>query len=228
MTDLGTPGERSSRASAINPAGEDSTIVNRQEWVGPRANRISTPISESTMHRVATGIMTGIMVSAILACHDPANESPVPATSAVGMSVATVAPQAQEVTGTATTRYPFSSAYTESFSFNAVRHKDGTVSGHFAVREYDFETGQAPLRFHGRVTCFEVVGSVVYLEGIATGNTPDIPTDSPLSWSVRDNGSGKSTLPDMASNFEGSAGNCVGHFLEPTLVLKRGDIRIRQ
>ena len=96
---------------------------------------------------------------------------------------------------------------TVAFSFNAIRHADGSVSGHFQQNQFDVGTS-----YKGKVTCFAVdrVNNRAWIAGDLTqSNDPSPVTEvGDDAWfRVLDLGQGTSEVDRSTFlGFEGSAG----------------------
>ena len=91
------------------------------------------------------------------------------------------------------------------YSFSAIRHEDGSVSGEIEERTVVAETGDFQRRMHGTVTCFTIVGNMAFIAGIVDQVESVAPNQQNLipgaffRLNVVDNGNGGDP-PDMGSN----------------------------
>ena len=86
-----------------------------------------------------------------------------------------------------------------TFSFTAVRHADGTVSGHY---QYDFRL--RGFAIHGKVTCVSTSGNQAWVGGTVDKVITDNPAFESLLglemwWRSIDNGEDASASPDMTT-----------------------------
>jgi hypothetical protein len=92
----------------------------------------------------------------------------------------------------------------ETYSFSAIRHWDGSVTGAWQVKDVcvppPFEAGT--FRTHGDVTCFTILpdGKTARLGGVVEKSTwPGVEPGQEAAWTVRDNSQGSKEPPDDAS-----------------------------
>lgn len=86
-----------------------------------------------------------------------------------------------------------------TFSFSAVRHADGRVSGHY---QYNFRV--RGFAVHGKVTCVSTNGTQAWVGGTVDQVITDEPAFESLLglemwWRSIDNGEGSSDAPDVTS-----------------------------
>lgn len=126
----------------------------------------------------------------------------------------------------------------EKYSFSAVRHADGSVTGQWQVKN-KFGPG-ANFTVHGDVTCFTVApdGKTVFLGGTIAQNSFGIPAGFEANWTVVDNGEGGNAPADLATDLTfgfppGSPAGGVSHCatgagltnIPPTPII-RGNIQV--
>ena len=123
-----------------------------------------------------------------------------------------------------------------TFSFTAVRHGDGEVSGEFELKNHD--TGA---RMHGDVTCFfafprpeDPERGAAFLGGVVTHSDAGFPAGTPVIFNAFDNGEGRNALfPDFlslmgATTPEVVARQCaLGLRITPVLPIEGGNIQVR-
>jgi hypothetical protein len=86
----------------------------------------------------------------------------------------------------------------ERFTFSAVRHQDGHVSGRFEL----FSEQNVGVRFHGIITCLAIDGPTARLGGIITKSLdPNSFVGEPVIWTVVDRGEGGAAPPDLVTDF---------------------------
>lgn len=98
----------------------------------------------------------------------------------------------------------------EKYSFTAVKHQDGSVTGEFNVYDnYEDYPGHLKIVVHGIVTCFTIQpdGKTAWLGGTVTngdyvfeGVTYTLNNGTDANWIVVDNGEGSNAAPDEASD----------------------------
>ena len=101
----------------------------------------------------------------------------------------------QSATGHANTR---PAGELRTFSFSAVRHKDGTVTGQFQLNNRATD-----VVIHGEVTCLLAIArphqGAAFMGGVVTrveGDAPGFFDGRPVMFSAFDNGEGANELPD--------------------------------
>lgn len=87
-----------------------------------------------------------------------------------------------------------------TFSYNAVAHADGRVSGHY---QYNFRA--AGFFTHGSVTCVSVAGTQGWIGGVIDKIVSPDPEDQTLVgteiwWRVVDNGEGENSAADQTTS----------------------------
>jgi hypothetical protein len=98
---------------------------------------------------------------------------------------------------------------TQSYSFTAVRHKNGSVRGEFQL--FDTLNDSTRVVIHGDVECFTIGedGKTAWLGGVVERGTLDSTNfaGAEAYWTVLDNGQGENADPDEATEifygFEG-------------------------
>ncbi len=80
-----------------------------------------------------------------------------------------------------------------TFTVSAQRFADGSVTGQWERINHVAGGGEAEFRSHGVVTCFNNVGSSVFIGGLATGGRKSTPPNNGVAWRVADNGPGGAT-----------------------------------
>ena len=186
-----------------------------------------------------------VAASAIVGC-DPAATSP---DRALRPSVAPTLDDAPEAALTAlpgdkqsvTGHYEFVGANTHNdfkYSFSAIRHEDGSVSGEIEERTTFDPTGAFLRTMHGTVTCFTIVENMAFVAGFVDKVESVVPGQENLipgaffRLVVVDNGNGADDPPDLGSNARfgdplvqpGFCNNLVPFNLEP---IQHGNVTIR-
>jgi hypothetical protein len=114
-----------------------------------------------------------------------------------------------------------------TFAFSAREHSDGTDRGQAQLRE----RGTAPVKVHVRITCLNVVGDIAYMTGfvskVKTATPPLLVTNSKVSFSVEDNGPTGDRVSAMTFHGNVAALDCETTLAPPTLVVQRGQIKVR-
>ena len=120
-----------------------------------------------------------------------------------------------------------------SYSVNAIRHKDGSVSGEFQNHVEIAATGEFILRAHVQVVCFTITGNIARIGGIIErqeGGSP-LPEDRQGFITVVDNGEGADDLPDLASPPGVGVGTAFSHcetgLDRPLIPIEHGNIQVR-
>ena len=83
-----------------------------------------------------------------------------------------------------------------TFSFTAVQHSDGSVTG-----ESELKSRASGTVIHARVDCLTVVGNHAYVGGVVTKATNPAFVGKPCVFAVVDNGEGANAAPDEISLF---------------------------
>jgi hypothetical protein len=117
------------------------------------------------------------------------------------------------------------------YSVNAIRHRDGSVSGEFEFH-VETATGEFVLRSHVTITCFTIVGNVAYIGGVVDRSSGiGAPPGTEGFITVVDNGEGQNDVADLASPTGTGPGTAEAHcetgLFRPLLPLVRGNIQVR-
>lgn len=141
-------------------------------------------------------------------------------------AAAAMGPQ-QQVTGSAFIQI-FGGTVPENYSFSAIRHRDGDVSGQFELKSAQ----DGGLRVHGEVTCMAVTGNVARLGGVLTQSTDaQFPAGTQVAWMIADNGEGANDPPDQTSDFYVS-GNpsrfCASQARLPLIPIEHGNLQVHE
>ena len=102
----------------------------------------------------------------------------------------------ESVTGNASFVVPANGVHVR-YTVNAVRHRDGSVTGHFEL-DAETATGEFLAHTHVRITCFTVTGNIARIGGIVVRSNFN-PPGTPGFITVVDNGEGADAPPDLAS-----------------------------
>ena len=85
-----------------------------------------------------------------------------------------------------------------TFSFNAIRHQDGTVTG-----EWELKSRATDVVMHGQVTCLLAIArptqGAAFMGGVVTrvdGDAPGVEPGTPVAFSAFDNGEGNDNFAD--------------------------------
>jgi len=115
---------------------------------------------------------------------------------------------------------------------NAIRHKDGSVSGEFQNQVDHATTGELILRAHVAIVCFTVAGNVTRIGGIIErqeGGTQQAGDEGFIT--VVDNGEGVNDPPDLASPPAVAPGSASAHcetgLFRPLFQIEHGNIQVR-
>ena len=114
----------------------------------------------------------------------------------------------------------------QTYSFNAIQHKNGSVSGHFTV-----DSRGQNINLQGDVTCLIITGDEAIIGGIITHITPNSdPAYSsllgqPFVLRVVDNGEGANDPVDLVSDVNAPADCSFGPSL-PLVPLEAGNINV--
>jgi hypothetical protein len=119
------------------------------------------------------------------------------------------------------------------YSVDAIRHKDGSVSGEFENHVDNVTTGEFILRAHVAIVCFTVTGNIARIGGIIErqeGGAP-LPADPQGFITVVDNGEDADDLPDLASPPAVAPGSaflhCTTGLDQPLIPVEHGNIQVR-
>ena len=138
----------------------------------------------------------------------------------------------QQITGVAFITLVEADNAAERFTFNAVRHHDGDISGQFEL----FTEQEGGLRLHGTITCFgirseggELIG---HLGATVTQSSDPSFEGLHLVWTVVDEGEGAgAAFPDFSSDLgiatpEEVEAFCTFEFPLPIMASERGNIQV--
>ena len=137
----------------------------------------------------------------------------------------------QQVTGVAFIILTEAGNAAERFTFSAIRHRDGRVSGQFEL----FTEQQGGIRLHGTIGCLgitELDGELVgHLGGTITRSSAPGFEGLDVIWTVVDEGEGGAAFPDLASDlflaFPGQPeAFCAFEFGLPVNPSERGNIQV--
>jgi len=91
-----------------------------------------------------------------------------------------------------------------TFSFNAIRHQDGTVTG-----EWELKSRATDVVMHGQVTCLLAIArptqGAAFMGGVVTrvdGDAPGVEPGTPVAFSAFDNGEGNDNFADAMTLVE--------------------------
>ena len=146
-------------------------------------------------------------------------------------SEATAESRPESVSGHAEFVNPISGSLTR-YSVNAVRHRDGSVSGEFETR-IETASGDFLLSAHVTIVCFTVTGNIARVGGVVdhSRGAAGLPGSEGFI-TVVDNGQGPNDPPDLASpSFVGGPGTAATHctvgLSQPLFAVEHGNIEIR-
>lgn len=109
------------------------------------------------------------------------------------------------------------------FSFNAVQHDDGTVTGQAEVHNLNTD-----VRFHVELDCLKIDGNTATISGIVTESDPPVFVGLRGTFRVEDNGEGDDAPPDRLSRLNLQLADCNASFSFPGLApIFRGNIQVR-
>jgi hypothetical protein len=118
------------------------------------------------------------------------------------------------------------------YSVNAIRHKDGSVSGEFQNHVDNAATGEFILRAHVGIVCFTIAGNVARIGGIIERQEGGAqqPGDEGFI-TVVDNGEGANDPSDLASPPAVAPGSAFAHcetgLPRPLFTVEHGNIQVR-
>ena len=117
------------------------------------------------------------------------------------------------------------------YSVNAIRHRDGRVSGEFEFH-VETATGDFLLRSHVTITCFTVTGNIARIGGFVDRSSGiGAPPGTEGFITVVDNGEGANDVPDLASPTGIGPGTaqarCDAGLFRPLFPVERGNIQVR-
>ena len=117
----------------------------------------------------------------------------------------------------------------EQFSFNAIKHGDGRVTGQWQA----FRESTGIEEAHGSVTCMGIDGNTARIGGVITYTNPvdGHPVGTILIWTVVDNGEGANDPPDLTSqliivNEAQRDFHCTAGFIQPLFPTNQGNIQV--
>jgi hypothetical protein len=189
-----------------------------------------TPSHEVTMHVVRLAAFATCVAGllAVGGCRSDRSDITGPSATAprVALSAEGVGPM---VIGSGHTSVGIANDLRE-FTFHAVQHPDGSVSGGYRVQRADIG-----VFFTVDVTCMAVVANTGWVAGIITEtNAPNVVVGSVSSFWVRDNGEGEGDAADIVSTarINGAAGTDVAFCNARPLVLppntvEFGNVQVR-
>ena len=110
-----------------------------------------------------------------------------------------------------------------TFSFNAVRHQDGSVTGQSEVNNRDLT-----VRSHMEIDCMVITGNIATISGIITNSSDSNFNGLPALFRVEDNGEGKNSPPDRISLvFFGPVPACTAAINVPLIPIDGGNIQVK-
>jgi hypothetical protein len=117
------------------------------------------------------------------------------------------------------------------YSVNAIRHRDGSVSGEFEFH-VETATGDFLLRSHVTITCFTITGNIARIGGFVDRSSGiGAPPGTEGFITVVDNGEGANEVPDLASPTGIGPGTAFDHcdtgLFRPLFPIERGNIQVR-
>lgn len=137
---------------------------------------------------------------------------------------------AESVTGHAD--FVTATGFRFSYSFSAIRHADGSVSGQFENHVENAQTGAFLLKAHVRIICFTINGNVARIGGFIERQTglPLPPGVTEGFFTVVDNGEGDAASPDLASPpaLGLALPHCETGLPRPLFPITQGNIQVRQ
>lgn len=177
---------------------------------------------------VSVSVLTGLVVTAILAPAAPGAANPV-VHSATGAGH-------QDDLDVAT-----GAVFNRTFSFSAVQYADGTTEGNAQIASRKFQLDNRDLVIHMRVDCLSVLadGKTAQLSGVITRTSfpfPDAPVGEIHRFSVQDNGepgagldkfSGVPPNPLDRECDDADFGQPEPGRVAPTRTVNRGNIQVR-
>jgi hypothetical protein len=149
----------------------------------------------------------------------------------VGPAAVAAAQETQEsVTGHA--EFVTASGFRFHYSFSAIRHADGSVSGEFENHVENAATGEFVLMAHVDIVCFTITGNIARIGGIIerqVGGVNAVGVEGFIT--VVDNGEGAEGVADLASPpgvAPGSAfAHCATGLPRPLFPVEHGNIQVR-
>lgn len=114
-----------------------------------------------------------------------------------------------------------------TFSFSARETENGTDRGQAQLRN----RGEANVPIHVRITCLHVVGDVAHMSGyvskIKNETEPFFVVDSKVAFSVEDNGPTGDRISLVSFFGEVAELDCETALTSPTLVVEKGQVKVR-
>lgn len=152
------------------------------------------------MRRFVKGALLGSAAAAV-ACggRDSTAPSARPEPTSVSLDASRFSRGEQSVTGSAAVNLPpnFGGAR-EFYTLRAVRHGDGSVSGHVV----EVSRQQGGQRMRGKIFCFTIAGDTARVAALVEKSTvPFGPVGTYVVWTLVDNGRGKRAHPDQTTDF---------------------------
>ena len=146
--------------------------------------------------------------------------------------VAIAAPQEAQESVTGHAEFVTATGFRFRYSFSAIRHADGSVSGEFENHIENAATGEFVLLAHVDIVCFTVTGNIARIGGIVErqvgGATPP-PAEGFIT--VVDNGEGGQGVADLASPPGVGPGSALAHcdtgLPRPLFPVEHGNIQVR-
>jgi hypothetical protein len=136
--------------------------------------------------------------------------------------------------GTFTQFFPEPVGSEVTFSVNAIKHRDGTVTGKFEYVTHIHEPSPLPvdqIHTHGDVHCFVVEGNLVIIGGVVTkSNTPEH-IGVPSYINLTDRGEGPNDPRDLASGLwdpPGSFAACAERPRADQFPLRGGNVKVHR
>jgi hypothetical protein len=149
-------------------------------------------------------ILTLLCTASLAGCGNDGGFDPTsPSTAPVSSPQFQATGAQQQITGVAFITLVEAGNAAERFTFSAVRHRDGRVSGQFQL----FTEQAGGIRLHGTITCLGILsvdGELVgHLGGTITKSSFPGLEGGNFIWTVVDEGEGGGALPDLASDLFG-------------------------
>ena len=174
-----------------------------------------------------------LCAAGIAGCGNDAGDSPMsPSITTPSSPALRTQRTQQQITGIAFITLVEAGNAAERFTFSAVRHRDGRVSGQFEL----FTEQEGGIRLHGTITCLgirseggELIG---HLGATVTQSSEPFFEGLQLVWTVVDEGEGAgAAFPDFASDLalvtpEEVEGFCAFEFPLPINESERGNIQV--
>ncbi|MEX2151975.1 MAG: hypothetical protein WD825_01475 [Gemmatimonadaceae bacterium] len=173
------------------------------------------------------GAFVSVVAAALFGCGDGSSPT-APRIAQTGSGTALAQSGGAMVTGSGHVPVGMTDDLRE-FTFHAIEHQDGTVSGSYKIERTD--TGAY---FVVQVTCLAVVGNTGWVAGIISEtNAPGVSVGTVSYFWARDNGEGDGAQPDIVSlaRINDRAGEdqlfCTNRpLLLPQLTVQRGNVQV--